>query len=308
VTDLHKPLLPRRVVPMSVAVATRERPDALARCLRALLAGNVLPAEVVVVDQGHGEETRRFITALSMTAPVAVRYVHQRAEGLSRSRNEGFAVASHEIIAVTDEDCVPDRGWVEALWRALEVSPAAGAATGRVLPLGDPEPGTFATSTRAGHMPADFTGRTLPWLVGTGANFATRRSVLLSLRGYDERLGVGTPGGAGEDLDLLDRLLGAGVRVRYEPAALVYHERKSLAGRLATRLSYGRGIGALCGLRLRAHDTFGLHVLRGWISLRGTLLARAVRQRDLRTVGEELLVLRGTVAGLCYGWCNGRKS
>jgi hypothetical protein len=37
--------------PLTVAITTRDRPEALGRCLRSLAAGDVLPAEVVIVDQ-----------------------------------------------------------------------------------------------------------------------------------------------------------------------------------------------------------------------------------------------------------------
>jgi hypothetical protein len=126
--------------------------------------------------------------------------------------------------------------------------------------------------------------------------------VLTTLNGYDERLGVGTRGAAGEDLELIDRLLQAGRRIRFEPAAIVYHARKPLRERLATRWSYGMGVGALCGLRLGARDWFGVRVLAHWLSMRLGRLLHALTRRDVVTCKEELLMLRGTLAGVAYGW------
>ena len=108
-------------------------------------------------------------------------------------------------------------------------------------------------------------------------------------------------GGAGEDVDFLYRLLRAGARVRYEPDALVHHERQDAAKRRATRTSYGRGIGACCGLHLRRGDSGGLRMLGQWTALRGGMLRRALAQRDRQSALEELLVARGTAAGLIYG-------
>ncbi|HWN44813.1 MAG TPA: glycosyltransferase family 2 protein, partial [Thermoanaerobaculia bacterium] len=151
-------------------------------------------------------------------------------------------------------------------------------------------------------------GRALPWLVGTGGNFAARRDWLLRAGGFDERLGAGSPGGSGEDMDILYRLLKAGARIRYEPQAVVYHERQPRERRLASRSAYGRGIGACCGLWLRGRDLHALAVLGGWLRMRGGMAAGAVRRRQWGGVREELLVLGGTARGLVYGLRAGRAT
>jgi GT2 family glycosyltransferase len=268
------------------------------------MRGAAIPSEIVVVDQGRESVTKQ-IAEIPASAVMPIRYIRQDGSGLSRSRNEAFARASSPWVAVTDDDCVPDEEWLLSLYAAICSQPPPDAVTGRVLPLGPPQPGTFATSTRAGETAIEFRGRTAPWLVGTGANFVARRDIVACVDGYDERLGAGSPGGAGEDIDLLDRLLKIGARIRYEPSAILYHERKPLSGRLSTRLSYGRGIGGLCGLRLRERDLYGLTMLARWIALRTVLLLRALRQRDLGRMREELLVFRGTASGLAYGWSQG---
>ncbi|MFL6198014.1 MAG: glycosyltransferase family 2 protein [Thermoanaerobaculia bacterium] len=185
---------------------------------------------------------------------------------------------------------------------------APDAVTGPVLPLGPEAPGLYAVSSRTSASPADFTGRALPWLVGTGGNFAARREWLLRAGGFDERLGAGSPGGAGEDMDLLYRLLRAGARIHYEPRAVVFHERQPRERRLASRSAYGRGIGACCGLWLRERDLHALAVLGGWLRMRGAMAAGAVRRRQWGGVREELLVLGGTARGLVYGLRTGRAT
>jgi GT2 family glycosyltransferase len=138
-------------------------------------------------------------------------------------------------------------------------------------------------------------------MVGTGANLALDRRWVARLGGYDERLGTGSAGGAGEDVDVLYRVLRAGARVRYEPAAIVFHERQDLARRLATRSSYGRGIGACCGAWMRGADPYAALLLGRWLASRARRLARATLQGDRLAMREERLVLAGTAAGLRYG-------
>jgi GT2 family glycosyltransferase len=290
-----------RTADLTVAVATLDRPQGLARCLEALALGTVQPAEVIVVDQGEGAAA--VVEAFRGRLPV--RHLHQERRGLAASRNLALAEALQPVLAVTDDDCVPDVGWVAALDGALQ-SPDLEAVTGRVLPLGPEQPGLYAVSSRTSASPADFAGRALPWLVGTGGNFAARRDWLLRTGGFDERLGAGSPGGSGEDMDILYRLLKAGARIRYEPRAVVYHERQPRERRLASRSAYGRGIGACCGLWLRGRDLHALAVLGGWLRMRGGMAAGAVRRRQWSGVREELLVLGGTARGLMYGLRAGR--
>ena len=77
-----------------------------------------------------------------------------------------------------------------------------------------------------------------------------RRSVFHELGGFDERIGVGSPGPfqAGEVTDLLLRLIYSGRRATYDPRIVVLSDdpRESPAEAFPKKmLGYGRGIGHL---------------------------------------------------------------
>ena len=284
---------------ITIAIATAGRPDELSRCLDAIAGGTAQPREIVVVDQSADDRSEAVVRERAERG-AAIRRVPQERLGLSASRNAGVASASTTLVAVTDDDCVPADDWVAAISSAFSGPGRPHAVTGRVLPLGSDADG-YAVSSRTSTEAADYHGRHLPWLVGTGANMAVRRDWWNRIGGFDERLGVGTRGAAGEDLDFLHRLLRAGAVVRYEPQAVVYHERQTKSRRRGTRSTYGRGVGACCSAWLRDGDLSGLVILGHWLGMRGRLLAGAARRRDWNRVEEELLVLRGTTAGLAYG-------
>lgn len=291
----------------SVAVSTLNRPDGLARCLDAVLEGTTLPAEIIVVDQGDGDDAREVVRRRS-SSRLPIVYVPQTCRGLSASRNAAAARAGGDIIAVTDDDCVPDIGWIAAVSRAFATAPYPDAVTGRVLALGPPREGTYAISLRTSTEPADFVAATMPWRVGTGANFAVRRARLLRDGGYDERLGAGSPGLAAEDLELCHRLLRSGGRIRYEPAAVVYHERQSEARRFATRWSYGHGIGATCGMLWSRGDArYAATVAGRWLSGRVRRAAASVVGRDMNSARQAIWSIAGTLSGIAYGWRVGRN-
>lgn len=283
---------------ITVGIATCGRPDALARCLAGLASGGGRPGEVLVVDQAPSEAAR---AAVEGSGLARARYLPQERRGLSASRNLALASASLPVLAVTDDDCVPDPGWVDALASALARAPAPAAVTGSILPLGEGAPGLYAISLRRSPTPVDHVGRVLPWAAGSGANFAASRELLQALGGWDERLGTGSPGKAAEDADLLRRLLRSGHVIRYEPAAVVRHEWQTRERRLSTRWSYGYGVGAMCGLWLRRGDLFAPRLIVAYLRLHVRPLASALVRRDPGRAREHALALAAVFPGVVHG-------
>jgi GT2 family glycosyltransferase len=242
------------VVRLTLAIATCGRAEALARCFAAVRAQTRTPDEIIVVDQDPSADVPLAIRA----SGLPVRYFEQPRLGLSASRNLALAHATGDVLAVTDDDCFPDRGWAAAIIEALEMEPSLTAVTGPVLPpSGAPPPDMCPMSIRPSRQTQVVRGRTIPWAVGSGANFAARVADLQRIGGWDERLGVGTPGMAAEDCDIIDRLLADGGVIRYDGDAVMHHAWQTKERRQATRWSYGFGIGALCGVRLAGRDAYG---------------------------------------------------
>jgi GT2 family glycosyltransferase len=293
-------------VPLTVAITTLDRPDALQRCLDSLAQGSALPAEVVVVDQSPGETAREVV--LGADGLPGVHYLHDDGVGLGRGQNRAVRAATQPSVAVLDDDCVADVRWVE-LASDLLGSDALQLVGGRVMALRDSRRDLVPVSTRTSTQPLEFKGPAAPWDLGSGNNFAFRREWFVRVGGCDERLGPGSPGRGGVDMDLFYRLLRAGARGRYEPELVVYHEQKEAHGRLARRDSYGFGMAAACALWLtESRDRYALRVFLQWLTLRGRLVGRALRRRRWRDVYEELLVLRGTGRGALHGLRIGRRT
>jgi GT2 family glycosyltransferase len=287
------------LAPVTVAITTLDRPDALDRCLRSLADGSVLPAEVVVVDQSPGQ-TAKPVVARAGRLP-ACRYVHDRGEGLGRGQNLAVRASTQAAVAVLDDDCVAGERWLETAARLLDRD-GLDLVGGRVLPLPDSRPGAVPVSSRTSERRVEFRGRTAPWALGSGNNFAFRRQWFERIGGCDERLGPGSPGRGGVDMDLFYRLLRAGARGRYEPDLLVYHEQKPPEDRLARRGPYGFGMAAACALWLReGRDRYAVRVFGQWLMLRARQLARAILRARWRSAYEEFLILGGTAQGAVYG-------
>ena len=284
---------------VAVAISTLGRPSDLERCLESLLAGTERPAEVVVVDQS-GDSATAAVVAAAAGRGLTVRRIEQARRGLGAAQNVAVRATSCPLVAVLDDDCVAASGWLAAVAGVLDDG-GQDVVTGPVLALEPDGERTEAVSTRTSLEPRSFRPTDAPWHVGSGNNFALRREWFDRVGGCDERLGPGSPGLGGVDMDLFYRLLRGGARIAYEPTALVFHARTTVAGRRARRVPYGYGIGALCVLRLRERDTGGLRVLGAWLVLRFGRLGRGLLRGRFDRVGEELLVLWGTARGLLYG-------
>jgi O-antigen biosynthesis protein len=282
---------------ISVAIATRDRPQALARCLESLKACRVLPAEVVVADQSTGSAARQ--TVMDADGPgLTVRWIDGGSGGLAGAQQAAFGQAAMALVAVLDDDCVADPGWIEGLERAFADEPELALVCGRVVPL----PGEgLPVASRPSRTRRRFRGRSLPWFLGSGNNFALRREWFDRVGGCDPRLGPGTPGRGGLDIDLFYRVLRAGGPALYEPDAVVGHDRATRAGRLARRRPYGFGVGAACAIHLRARDLYAVRLLAAWVALRLRLVAAGLLRRRFAVLREEALVLAGTAAGIVHG-------
>jgi GT2 family glycosyltransferase len=195
----------------SIVIPTFRRNDLLARCLDAA-CDQSFPAdryEVIVADDAAAEDTARLVRQYDQRSPCAVRYVPVcGSHGPAAARNAGWRVANGAFLAFTDDDCVPDRGWLAAGVRSLEAGPKEAAAWGRLeMPL-PPEPSDYER---------DASG--LAQAVFVTANCFVTRAAIEEVDGFDERFQVAWR----EDSDLYYSLLEQGVPIVHQPDALVVH-------------------------------------------------------------------------------------
>jgi GT2 family glycosyltransferase len=199
------------IVPLkvSIVIPTFRRPNLLARCLSALtrVQFNSAEFEIIVADDANDQSTREQVESLhSDTFPI--QYVPVTGpHGPAAARNAGWRQASGEIIAFTDDDCIPDSGWLGAgLAEFLDADVVA--VTGQTIVPLPPEPTDHERNT-AGLEHSEF----------ITANCFCRRSVLEELGGFDEHFTTAWR----EDSDLHFRLLNMGGRIVRATNAVVIH-------------------------------------------------------------------------------------
>jgi GT2 family glycosyltransferase len=196
---------------VTVVVSTLDRPARLARLLDAL-RGQTLPPEefeVIVVDDGSGPATAAVLREAAAAGDLALSAIrHPSRRGQAAGRNTGWRAASGPLVAFTDDDCVPEPGWL-----------------GELLAAADRDPGAIVqgvTVPDSAELPSDRTrirtvrSTTLGPQYET-CNIAYPRTLLEQLGGFDERWAVA------EDTDLAWRAFEHGHRAVLAPDAIVRH-------------------------------------------------------------------------------------
>ncbi len=224
-----------RRVECSVVVPTRDRPGPLDTCLEALAAQSLARDrfEVIVVDDGSRAPVEPRLDA--WRAQINIDVGRTPGAGPSAARNAGVAMASGRYLAFTDDDCVPDPGWLAALMNGMSRRPDAlvGGRTFNLL-AGSPAP---EASQLISDLVQDFYNADPghPRFF-TSNNLAVEAGPLRAIGGFDERLRTA------EDRDLCDRWLASGRRIASVPDAVVGHaHHMNVAGFIRQHVAYGRG-------------------------------------------------------------------
>ncbi len=226
----------------SVVVPAYNAESTLPDCLESL-GQLVYPRdcyEVIVVDNGSTDRTPELAKA------YPVKLVTEPRQGAASARNCGVREAGGEVITFIDSDCVVDPHWLQKLMSRFE-SPNVNVCGGRVEawhPTSIVE--RYIVLRRIldqEKMLESSRPFGLPFIVT--ANAAFRRQVFDKVGYFDETLDVAGVA-HGEDADLCWRIQWAGLRLDYEPDAIVYHRHGKTIRRLFNQcFRYGFGNAAL---------------------------------------------------------------
>jgi len=199
----------------SIIIPTYKRFDNLFECLNCLSfyfepdnqVQMGVAIQVIVSDDAQDPELQAL---LLKRFPWCI-YTPGPSRGPSANRNNGARVASYQWLVFTDDDCLPQSGWIESYayvadhFDVMEGRTSADGIRKRV----DEE------------CPINETGGYL-W----SCNFAIRRHIFLSLGGFNETF----PAPAMEDVEFNVRINKLRLLRKFVPTALVLHPWRSRKG------------------------------------------------------------------------------
>ncbi len=252
---------------LSIVIPTYGRDNVLCDTIRALIALETRADEIVVVDQTPEHESATAERLAAWEAEGRIRWIRHQPPGTVGAMNRGVMEAKGEIVLFLDDDIVPDGNLIQKHLEAYQKHPEAWAVVGQGIQEGKAESrkqiaeierhsgntdGTekFPNRVHASHLQRflpiiqlsafsfqllnqdldfDFNGTDPAWVENVMAgNLSVRRERFLQLGGFDENF---TPPVAYRfETEFAKRLIAAGGRIRFEPAASIRHLRVPSGG------------------------------------------------------------------------------
>jgi GT2 family glycosyltransferase len=172
----------------SIVIPCYERPKDLRRCLQSLCQENQIgspPYEIIVSDDSRTDNCKKVV---EQEFPHA-KWDSGKRNGPGGNRNAGVSRAAGEWIVFIDDDCIAQKGYLPAYFRAIQENPGVDLYEGYIFP--DRPKRTWAET-----CPENSTGGML-WT----SNLCVRKEVFDEFDGFDETFKV-----AYEDVDFAYRL------------------------------------------------------------------------------------------------------
>jgi glycosyltransferase involved in cell wall biosynthesis len=222
---------------VTIAICSRHRTAELARALTAIVPLLGKRDELLVVlNAAVGDAAH---AAIDPGCFPRARFVVEPRLGLGWARNRALVECATDLIAFTDDDCLPESHWLESLRMLFARNPEVDLATGLIEPMTLETPaqwlferyGGFARNYSRRWIRAP-NARTIAGAVGNvgeygaGANLAFRRRLIDQIGAFDVALGPGTASNAGDDLEFIFRALKHGRLLAIDPRASVRHEHR----------------------------------------------------------------------------------
>jgi succinoglycan biosynthesis protein ExoM len=235
--------MPTPIAPtVSVCLATFKRNERLSAVLEDLGRQDRLPSQVVVVDNDPAAGARSTVAQFKASGvPFPVDYDVQPVPNIAVTRNRSVQLASGEWIAFLDDDERAPTHWLRELMLAVEAH-HADAVLAPVEPQVPENAPKWIRRGRFYDFPHQPEGAEVPLNCMRFGNVVLRAALLHSEEGpFDPRHGLM----AGEDLDLLVRLVHKGARVVWTERSPVYEavEPKRLSLRYLALRALGGGQG-----------------------------------------------------------------
>ncbi len=106
---------------ISLAIITKNRPLELARCLDSICSQNLMPNQVIVIDNDPQHSAKQVINQYQKQ--LKIKYL-TCAGSVPHCRNLALRQTKTTHLAFTDDDCVLDEKWLQAAYQQLKVTKA----------------------------------------------------------------------------------------------------------------------------------------------------------------------------------------
>jgi glycosyltransferase involved in cell wall biosynthesis len=245
---------------VSLVATVKDSADQVGEFLASVRAQTRMPDEIVVVDGGSTDGTLE-----RLRSAEGITLIEEPGANISRGRNLAIHVATHDVLAVSDADCVLEAAWLERLLEPIEAG--GDVSMGAYVPVVD---GFLQACLASVNLPSPEEldeGRFMP----SARSVAFRRSAIEAAGWYPEWLDIG------EDMYVNHRWRELGLDLRLARGAVVHWRlRRGLRATWRQYFRYARG-DAIAGMYP------GRHALR-FVVYGGLAASLLLRRRMPATV------------------------
>lgn len=183
--------------------------------------------EIIIVNNASTDNSSNLVKTYAQRLPI--RLLETETPGRAHALNLGFEKATGDFVVMTDDDVIPETGWLDAYIKAANEQVDADIFAGQVRHHWQKKPPDWLVQlaecgrSYAG-TPVDLPAGPIEPSAVKGPNLAARRRVMERLK-FDETLGytAGAPQVAGEETEWAKRAAQNGYRLWHVPRACVKH-------------------------------------------------------------------------------------
>jgi glycosyltransferase involved in cell wall biosynthesis len=194
--------------------------------------------ELLLIDNASSDSTPLVINEYSNNnKKFSVKTLFEPRLGKTYALNKAIKSASGEVLAFIDDDHITNKGYLRAVYKAVNENPDYNLFCGKILPNWDGnEPSWVHDTTVYPIRPFPFPhydqGDSIMeikkeegFFLPPGGNLIVRKSLFQKIGFFSEFLGPrGHDLRGGEDIEFIERALKKGERLLYIPDALQYHQ------------------------------------------------------------------------------------
>ena len=219
----------------SVVIPTYCRPRHLSNLLSSLtrLTYQSSMFEVIVVDDGGDTPLEPVIS--KFRGQINITLLRQENKGPAMARNYGTSQTKGEYLAFTDDDCLPDPNWLQALAYSFRESPCC-LCGGKTINIQRKNLYSATTQLRVDYLYERYNPTAKFGAFFLANNLAVSKELFMEMGGFDSTLRFG------EDRDFCYRWVSRGYPLVFAPQAVVYHNHSlTFLSFLQLHFLYGGG-------------------------------------------------------------------
>lgn len=211
---------------VSIVIVTKNRQKKLVNCLDALLKNNFKNAQLIIVDQSD-EKNKQVLLKQKLNQFQDVLYINSKKTGKSKGLNLAIQNSTSPLLAFTDDDCIPNKDWIENIIKTFNQNEKITGIYGRTLPYQPKKNKGLICPSIFDKANAKYIKKPCKhWEeIGFGNNMAWRKNFFEKFGLFKEWLGPGSIGSNAEDAEISLRALINKQIIFYNPKILISHDK-----------------------------------------------------------------------------------